>query len=67
MATYLYKREDGSLFEIEHSMSQGALTKCPTSGQTVVRVPQSFGSMHGLGTDFHKDAKRAALPKTPAP
>ncbi len=67
MANYLYKRADGSLFETEHPMSQDALTACPTTGQPVVRVPQSFGSMHGFGTDFYKDAKRAALPKTYTP
>ncbi|TNE73440.1 zinc ribbon domain-containing protein [bacterium] len=38
MATYVYKREDGSTFEINQKMSEPALTVCPTTGQDVKRV-----------------------------
>lgn len=38
MPTYEYKREDGTTFEIVQSMSDDALTKCPTTGQPVKRI-----------------------------
>ncbi len=38
MATYIYKREDGSTFEINQRMTEPALTTCPTTGQGVKRV-----------------------------
>ncbi len=38
MPTYIYKREDGSRFEIHQSMKDDALTHCPDTGQPVKRV-----------------------------
>lgn len=54
MPTYTYKREDGSLFDIQQSMADDALTVCPTTGQPVERAMQAFGS--GLMPKrFHKE------------
>ena len=41
---YVYKREDGSTVEIQHSIHDEALTVCPETGQRMERVPQAFGS-----------------------
>jgi len=39
MATYGYKREDGTYFEAEQSMKEyEALTHCPETGQKCTRV-----------------------------
>jgi predicted nucleic acid-binding Zn ribbon protein len=67
MTMYIYEREDGSLVEIEHPMSQDALTNCPTTGQPMTRVPQRFGSRSAFGLGFYKDAKREALARETAP
>lgn len=67
MTTYVYEREDGSLIEIEHPMSQDALTACPDTGQPIVRVPQRFGSRSAFGLGFYKDAKREARSRQTPP
>lgn len=38
MPTYIYKREDGSRFEIQQRISDEALKTCPETGQKVSRV-----------------------------
>jgi putative FmdB family regulatory protein len=38
MPVYEYKREDGSIFEINQKMSESPLTVCPTTGQSVKRL-----------------------------
>lgn len=38
MPTYIYEREDGSLFELYQSMNDEKLTTCPTTGQPVTRL-----------------------------
>lgn len=38
MPTYIYKREDGSIFELNQRISEATLTVCPTTGQAVKRV-----------------------------
>ena len=44
MPLYVYKREDGSTVEIQHSIHDEALTVCPETGQKMERVLQAFGS-----------------------
>lgn len=44
MPLYVYKREDGTLVEIQHSIHDEALTVCPETGQPMERVLQAFGS-----------------------
>ena len=38
MPTYLYRREDGTTFELEQRITADALETCPTTGQAVKRV-----------------------------
>jgi predicted nucleic acid-binding Zn ribbon protein len=44
MPLYVYKREDGTEIEIQHSIHDPALTECPETGQKMERVLQAFGS-----------------------
>lgn len=37
MPTYEYKREDGEVIEIEQSIKDPPLTKCPETGLTIER------------------------------
>ena len=38
MPTYVYRREDGTTFEIEQRITEDSLETCPTTGQAVKRV-----------------------------
>ena len=55
---YVYRRDDGSIFEIEQRMLADALLSCPTTGRRVERVLQPFAPRsHGHGfysTDYPK-------------
>ena len=42
MPVYVYRRDDGSIFEIEQRMTADALLSCPTTGRGVKRVLQAF-------------------------
>jgi predicted nucleic acid-binding Zn ribbon protein len=47
---YVYRRDDGSSFEIEQRMLADALLICPTTGRRVERVLQPFAARyHGPG------------------
>jgi predicted nucleic acid-binding Zn ribbon protein len=35
---YVYRRQDGSTFEIEQRITADRLARCPTTGQPVERV-----------------------------
>lgn len=43
MPTYIYRREDGSTFEVEQRITEPALETCPTTGQSVRRVISGAG------------------------
>jgi putative FmdB family regulatory protein len=43
MPTYVYRREDGSTFEVEQRITEPALAACPTTGQKVARVISGAG------------------------
>ena len=43
MPTYVYRREDGSTFEIEQRITEPALETCPSTGQKVKRVISGAG------------------------
>ena len=43
MPTYVYKREDGTTFEVVQRITADALTVCPTTGQGVKRVISGAG------------------------
>lgn len=69
MPTYVYKREDGSTFEIIQKMSDRPLTKCPTTGQTVKRVITGGGGVVYKGdgwyvTDYKDRGKPAEKNQT---
>jgi predicted nucleic acid-binding Zn ribbon protein len=51
---YVYRRDDGSTFEIEQRMTADALLSCPTTGQRVERVLQPFARRY-KGTGFYLD------------
>lgn len=54
MPLYVYKREDGTEIEIQHSIHDDALTVCPETGQPMERVLQAFGSAQ-LPNRFYSD------------
>lgn len=43
MPTYVYRRDDGSTFEIEQRITEPSLEICPTTGQKVRRVISGAG------------------------
>lgn len=63
MPTYVYKREDGTLFEVLQSIKDLALQTCPTTKQPVRRVIQP-ATPHFKGSGFYatdtKGAKNAS-------
>ena len=54
---YVYRRQDGSTFEIEQRISEDSLVRCPTTGQTVERVLQPFTPRY-RGTGFYSTDHR---------
>jgi predicted nucleic acid-binding Zn ribbon protein len=63
LATYTYKREDGTTFDHQQAMADDALAPCPTTGQPVERVMQPFGSLK-VGKRFYREGTHAgAFPK----
>lgn len=53
MPTYTYKREDGSVFEIEQRITADALATCPTTGQAVTRVITGGSGLVFKGSGFY--------------
>ena len=53
MPTYVYKREDGSTFEIEQRITAPALDVCPTTGQAVRRIPSAGAGLVFKGSGFY--------------
>ena len=43
MPTYVYKRDDGTTFEVKQRITEDALEVCPTTGQKVKRVISGAG------------------------
>jgi putative FmdB family regulatory protein len=64
MPTYVYKREDGSTFEIEQRITEPALKVCPTTGQKVKRIISTPAGLLFKGSGFYlTDYARSATPK----
>jgi predicted nucleic acid-binding Zn ribbon protein len=63
---YVYRRQDGSRFELKQRMADDTLVDCPTTGQRVARVLQPFAPRY-TGTGFystdHRKAKAEEQPK----
>ncbi len=53
MPTYVYKREDGSTFEIIQKISEEALKSCPETGQPVKRVITGGGGVVYKGDGWY--------------
>jgi predicted nucleic acid-binding Zn ribbon protein len=58
---YVYRRRDGSSFELEQRITVDALVSCPTTGQSVERVMQPFSPRY-KGTGFYSTDHRKATP-----
>ena len=65
MPVYVYRREDGSTFEIEQRITADRLVSCPTTGQKVERVLQPFTPRY-RGTGFYSTDHRRAKDKEPS-
>jgi putative FmdB family regulatory protein len=61
---YVYRREDGSTFELQQRMSEESLSRCPTTGQRVERVLQPFSPRY-KGTGFYSTDHRKPKPAEP--
>ena len=53
MPTYIYRREDGTDFEIEQRITEPALTVDPESGQAVRRVISGKAGLVFKGSGFY--------------
>jgi predicted nucleic acid-binding Zn ribbon protein len=54
---YVYRRDDGSTFEIVQRMTADALLSCPTTGRGVERVLQPFAPRY-KGAGFYSTDHR---------
>ena len=54
MPTYVYRREDGSTFEIEQRITEEPLQKCPNTGQSVQRVISGGTGLIFKGSGFYQ-------------
>ncbi len=53
MPTYVYRREDGSKFEIDQRITADALTTCPETGQSVERIITGSAGLIFKGSGFY--------------
>lgn len=53
MPTYVYKREDGSTFEVMQRITEEPLAVCPTTGQKVTRVIGAGAGLIFKGDGFY--------------
>lgn len=67
MPTYVYRRQDGTTFEIEQRMSDPRLTECPTTGQPVERLISGGTGLVFKGSGFYLTdyARKSGLPAEP--
>ena len=63
MPVYVYRRQDGSTFEIEQRITEDSLVSCPTTGHKVERVLQPFSPRYKGGTGFYSTDHRRPKPK----
>ena len=70
MPTYVYRREDGTTFELAQRITEDPLTVDPETGQKVQRVISGAGLVFkGSGfylTDYARQGEKAAPKKEPA-
>jgi len=53
MPTYVYRREDGTTFEIQQRITADSLVTCPTTGQVVKRVISGGTGLIFKGSGFY--------------
>ena len=53
MPTYVYRREDGTTFEIEQRITEPSLKRCPTTDQPVKRLITSGAGLVFKGSGFY--------------
>jgi putative FmdB family regulatory protein len=53
MPTYTYRREDGSVFEIEQRITEDPIKVCPTTGQKVKRIINGTAGLLFKGSGFY--------------
>jgi putative FmdB family regulatory protein len=63
---YVYRRQDGSSFEVTQRITDAGLVSCPTTGQHVERVLQPF-SPHYKGSGFYSTDSRKPEAKAQPP
>jgi predicted nucleic acid-binding Zn ribbon protein len=66
MPTYVYRREDGSTFEVEQRITEAALTHDPDTGQRVERVIVGAGLLFKGSGFYLTDYARATGGKSEA-
>jgi predicted nucleic acid-binding Zn ribbon protein len=66
MPVYVYRRDDGSKFELEQRITVPALANCPTTGQRVQRVMQPFSARY-RGAGFYATDYRRTTPSDSRP
>ena len=54
MPTYVYRRTDGTVFEIQQRITADPFTRCPTTGQEVKRVITGGTGLIFKGTGFYQ-------------
>lgn len=54
MPTYVYRREDGTTFEVQQRITEDALTHDPDTGQAVTRIPVRGAGFVLKGTGFYQ-------------
>ena len=62
MPVYVYRRRDGSTFELEQRITVDALVICPTTGQAVERVMQRFSPRYTGAGFYSTDHPKATRP-----
>jgi putative FmdB family regulatory protein len=53
MPTYVYRREDGSTFEVQQRITEAPLERCPETGQAVSRVISGSAGLIFKGSGFY--------------
>lgn len=53
MPTYIYRRQDGSTFEIQQRITEEPLQLCPSTGQQVKRVISGNAGLIFKGSGFY--------------
>jgi putative FmdB family regulatory protein len=66
MPTYVYRRSDGTTFEIQQRITEPALATCPTTGQPVSRVISASAGLVFKGSGFYLTDYARASQDTPA-